>query len=426
MTRRPTVVLVHGGPGAPGSLAPLARDLARECRVVEPYQRRSGGQPLTVDRHVADLEEILNESCADARATVVGHSWGAMLALIHAAAHPGRIASLVLVGCGTFDREARAEFQARLDRRIDRALRERLERLEAEEPDPDARLARTANLLLPAYSRDPTVSRLEGERCDARGHRETWSSYLELEARGFVPAAFAAIDVPVLMLHGADDPHPGATIRGSLERHLPRIEYRELARCGHYPWIERAVRPELLEVLLAWIRAHALEPEVRLRPARPAEAPALSRLALRSKGHWGYDREFLRACEKELTLDGAQLARRPTYVLEHEGTIVGFHGLDLDAADGPELEFLYVEPASIGRGYGTTLLRHARAIARAHGRSKMLIVADPHADRFYRAQGAVPIGTRESGSIPGRRLPLFSLRTGPPGPTLASCARRRR
>jgi pimeloyl-ACP methyl ester carboxylesterase/GNAT superfamily N-acetyltransferase len=411
MTTGPTVVLVHGGPGAPGSLSPLARDLARECRVLEPRQRRSGEQPLTVDRHVADLQQVVDERCPAQRPTVVGHSWGAMLALIHAAAHPESSASLVLLGCGTFDREARAEFQRRLDRRIDRALRERLDRLEAEEPDPDARLALTAELLLPAYSCDPTVSRLEGERCDAQGHRETWNSYLELEARAVVPAAFATIDVPVLMLHGADDPHPGGAIRRSLERHLARMEYRELERCGHYPWLERAAGDELRELLLCWVRAHAFDPQVRIRPARPAEAPALSQLALRSKGHWGYDREFLRACEKELTVDGAQLARRPTYVLENGGTIVGFHGIDFDAPDGTELEFLYVEPASIGRGHGTTLLRHARAIARVHGRSKLLIVADPHADRFYRAQGAVPIGTRESGSIPGRRLPLFSLRT---------------
>ncbi|WP_245700178.1 hypothetical protein [Geodermatophilus siccatus] len=42
------------------------------------------------------------------------------------------------------------------------------------------------------------------------------------------------------------------------------------------------------------------------RPAVPNEADALSRLALRSKGHWGYDEEFLAACRVELTLQPEQ------------------------------------------------------------------------------------------------------------------------
>jgi pimeloyl-ACP methyl ester carboxylesterase/GNAT superfamily N-acetyltransferase len=407
----PAVVLVHGGPGAPGSLAPLARQLARTCRVLEPLQRRSGPQPLTVERHVADLERVIEAHCRGARPTVLGHSWGAMLALIHAAAHPGRVASLVLVSCATFDPRARGEFHACLDRRIDSELRRRLDRLDADVSDADSRLQSVADLLLPAYSCDPEVPALEVDSCDARGHRETWSDYLALEERGVVPAAFASIDVPVLMLHGADDPHPGRSIRDSLAPYFARIEFRELARCGHYPWIERAARHEFLEVIRTWVAAHdtANLDDARIRPARPAEAPALSALALRSKAHWDYDREFLAACEKELTVDAARLAAHPTYVLEDRGRIVGFHGLDLEAPDGAELEFLFVEPASIGRGYGGRLLRHSLAIGRSLGLPKILIVGDPHADGFYRAAGAVAIGTRESASVPGRRLPLYEI-----------------
>jgi hypothetical protein len=41
---------------------------------------------------------------------------------------------------------------------------------------------------------------------------------------------------------------------------------------------------------------------VLIRPARPDECELLSELALRSKGCWGYDAEFLEACRAELTL----------------------------------------------------------------------------------------------------------------------------
>ncbi len=76
---------------------------------------------------------------------------------------------------------------------------------------------------------------------------------VRLQAESVYPAAFAAIDAPVLMLHGAVDPHPGRMIRASLEPHLPQLEYREWKRCGHYPWLEKAVREEFFAVLREWL-----------------------------------------------------------------------------------------------------------------------------------------------------------------------------
>ena len=40
-----------------------------------------------------------------------------------------------------------------------------------------------------------------------------------------------------------------------------------------------------------------------VRPAVPAEAGEISAMALRSKGHWGYDAAFLEACRADLTID---------------------------------------------------------------------------------------------------------------------------
>lgn len=38
-----------------------------------------------------------------------------------------------------------------------------------------------------------------------------------------------------------------------------------------------------------------------------------------------------------------------------------------------------------------------------------MIDADPNAEPFYRAMGAVRIGATPSGSIPGRELPLLEF-----------------
>jgi pimeloyl-ACP methyl ester carboxylesterase len=76
---------------------------------------------------------------------------------------------------------------------------------------------------------------------------------VRLQQEGVYPAAFAAIDVPVIMLHGAADPHPGRMIRAGLEPHLPQLEYREWERCGHYPWLERHVGVEFFAALRGWL-----------------------------------------------------------------------------------------------------------------------------------------------------------------------------
>ncbi len=78
---------------------------------------------------------------------------------------------------------------------------------------------------------------------------------VRLQEEGVHPAAFAALRSPVLMLHGAYDPHPGDMIRASLEPYIPHLEYREWERCGHSPWAEREVRDEFFAVMRSWLTA---------------------------------------------------------------------------------------------------------------------------------------------------------------------------
>src|SRR6266852_5877687 len=100
-TGRETIVAIHGGPAAAGDLEPLARRLGAQWRVLEPYQRGSGGRPLTVATHVRDLDDLIREHCSGRPVILVGHSWGAMLALAYAAEHPTIASALILIGCGT-------------------------------------------------------------------------------------------------------------------------------------------------------------------------------------------------------------------------------------------------------------------------------------------------------------------------------------
>src|SRR6266851_9900334 len=148
----PIVIVLHGGPGAAGYLAPLARGLAEFFRVLEPFQRGSGAEPLTVAQHIADLHEVVKNQCEAARPAIVGSSWGAMLALAYAAAHPDSAGPLVLIGCGTFDDVARERMQRVIDERMGDTLRRHFERLPDEFPDPNERLRMMSELTLPLYS----------------------------------------------------------------------------------------------------------------------------------------------------------------------------------------------------------------------------------------------------------------------------------
>ena len=81
---------------------------------------------------------------------------------------------------------------------------------------------------------------------------------VRLQAEGVYPAAFSAIRAPVIMLHGTHDPHPGRMICMPISgNYVPHVEYREWARCGHEPWLEKAVHEDFFSTLGGWLSAHA-------------------------------------------------------------------------------------------------------------------------------------------------------------------------
>lgn len=256
-TTGPAVCVLHGGPAAPGSAGSIARDLADACRVIEPFQRGSGEGPLSVARHVADLDQLVSCRCGGERPALLGYSWGAMLALAYAAEHPDRVRQVVLIGCGTFDLSARAAYQQTRRERISPEIQRQLNELERECPDVQQRFIRQHELTRCVDEFDPIDTgddpRDAVEPFDLPAHTQTWNDMLTLQERGVYPARFAAITAPVRMLHSDYDPHPGPLIRDSLLRHMPQLEYRELPRCGHSPWNERHARDEFFAVLRAWL-----------------------------------------------------------------------------------------------------------------------------------------------------------------------------
>jgi len=258
----PTVIAVHGGPGAAGNMKPVGEALADAFVVLEPFQRTSAESdgPLTVAQHVEDLHELIVRRCADAAPAMVGHSWGAMLILACAAAHPEHAGPLVLIGSGTFDTASRRTYKRILAERLGDDIDHRVNALADKYPDPGDRLAAAGRLIDPAYNFAPIDDGPRYDQCDMKANRDTWRDMLRCQDRGIYPAAFARIDSPVLMLHGDYDPHPGPMIRDNLRQHIGHLEYIELPNCGHDPWRERHARDAFFTELRRWLMLHAPSP----------------------------------------------------------------------------------------------------------------------------------------------------------------------
>jgi GNAT superfamily N-acetyltransferase len=150
---------------------------------------------------------------------------------------------------------------------------------------------------------------------------------------------------------------------------------------------------------------------VSFRDALPTDATDLSELAFCSKAHWGYTAEFMQACRRELTVIPESIAgddiQYVVAVIKRE--LAGFYALENLTDKRIELGALFMEPKYIGQGIGRQLMARAKAHAIKLGANTMTIQGDPHALEFYRAAGARVIGEMESGSIPGRFLPLLEI-----------------
>lgn len=247
----PKLIVLHGGPAASGSASSLAQPLSSDFHVFEPWQRPSGEKPLSVARHIADLNALVDHLGAPIR--LIGESWGAMLALAYAAEYRSKVTHVGAIACGTFDPKSRSEFKRLLAERVDQ---DAIDALEKEDLDPVLKMQRKYELILPAYDFDaePAGDLSLDEPFDKQAHGESWDDMIRLQEAGTYPAAFKAITAPTAMFHGDFDPHPGRMIRDSLSPHIPHLEYFSYAEGGHSLQRERRVNARFFSDLAAWLQ----------------------------------------------------------------------------------------------------------------------------------------------------------------------------
>ena len=147
-----------------------------------------------------------------------------------------------------------------IDERMDDDLRIRLHRVSTDVSDPADQFIQTFKLTRHIFDYDPISPYADKEECepfDLQAHDETWGDMQRLLDDGIYPKAFAVIESPVLMLHGQYDPHPGRMILDSLLPYIPQLEYHELERCGHSPWIEKSARQDFFSFMGEWLETRS-------------------------------------------------------------------------------------------------------------------------------------------------------------------------
>ncbi|MFN8493756.1 MAG: GNAT family N-acetyltransferase [Caldilineaceae bacterium] len=150
-------------------------------------------------------------------------------------------------------------------------------------------------------------------------------------------------------------------------------------------------------------------PTIEIRPARPAEAEQLTRVAFASKRHWRYSEALMTLWAASLTVTPQRIEQDLVYVATLADRIVGFYALiPTERPEVYELDDLWVLPESIGHGIGKRLFQHAISTVLEEGGAVLRLVAEPHAIGFYQKMGMTKIGERASKPA-GRVLDVMAL-----------------
>lgn len=240
----PPAVVLHGGPGADHGYLLPGFDALADGRELLYYDQRGGGRspvsrevPVGWTEQVGDLEGLRAHWQLD-QLTLIGYSWGGLLALLYALEHPARVSRLALVSPAPTWRGAREEFERDFARRnLDPALQEERRRLRESglrERDPAAFQQRIFELSVAPYFFDPArAAELTPFRVTGRTQQEVWRSLGDYDLRPRLPALGT---VPSLILHGENDPIPIGAARTASE--LLEAAFHPLSRCGHVPYVE--------------------------------------------------------------------------------------------------------------------------------------------------------------------------------------------
>lgn len=231
-------VVLHGGPGAPGEMAPVARELSKQHGVLEPLF--SGN---TINEQLRELESILKEKASNP-VTLIGWSWGALLGFIFTAHYPLLVKKLILVSSASFEDKYASEIESKRLSRCNEneklLYQDLLEQISHSEiKDKTEIFKQFGSLVSKLDSFDPLPHKDEILECQYELYKNVWKEAKELRTSRRLLELGKEIKCPVVIIHGDFDPRPIEGVTEPLRSVLKNLKITLLTKCGHHPWYEK-------------------------------------------------------------------------------------------------------------------------------------------------------------------------------------------
>lgn len=242
----PPIVCVHGGPGQPDYLAPVAAMIMDQSTVHHYDQRGVGGSGWvgehTIARHVRDLELLLDAWHYD-RVTLIGHSYGTDLVSFFLLAHPDRVAGVVYLA-GPFVGPWREPTKATERARRSPAQQDRLAELAAvDSRTHDEEIEFLTLSWFPDHAdRDRAWDWARAAAESLRPINYRMNAQLNTDKRvtpleNQIGKLRASLPAQTMIIGGAGDPRPASFLQALGIR--IGCEVAIIADAGHQPWLEQ-------------------------------------------------------------------------------------------------------------------------------------------------------------------------------------------
>ncbi len=242
------IAVIHGGPGAPGQVAPLARELSQSYGILEPFQTVN-----SIRGQVLELKDTL-EINANGSVILIGHSWGAWLSYIFAAEYPQLVEKLILVGSGSYEEEYLAEMNRNRTSRLTDEENRRVQQLmslmnTSNFENKKNVLSEFGKLMSKADSFAPIC--LEDEILDFQPEifENCMKEITYLRKSKKLLKLGTKIKCPVTAIHGDYDSHAFEGVEKPLSSVIENFKFILLKDCGHYPWNELYAKDKFYQIL---------------------------------------------------------------------------------------------------------------------------------------------------------------------------------
>lgn len=134
----------------------------------------------------------------------------------------------------------------------------------------------------------------------------------------------------------------------------------------------------------------------------------LSKITYLGKAFWGYDKQLLDKWKEDLTITPDYIIKNNVFKLISDGKIIGFYSFLKLENNILKLDFLFILPEYIGSGIGKLLMTDFIDKAKNLNIEKIILDADPNAEKFYKKFGFQTYNKLES-SVKNRFLPQMEL-----------------